>query len=212
MHEAKKWHLDQKIKRTLAELEKNGFQTFFAATRSEALEKVLSLIPPTAKVGIGGSVTIRELNLIDALTARGNIVIQHWQLQPGEDALTNMRKEPTSEYYLASSNAVTENGELINIDGTGNRVTAMIFGPQKVILVVGINKIVGDVAEGLQRAKSVAAPMNAKRLGRKTPCAATGVCTDCDAPDRICRVTSIMEKRPDRTEIMVMLVGEEMGF
>lgn len=193
-------------------LEKNGFQTFFAPTKNEALEKALYLIPPTAKVGIGGSVTIRELNLIDALTARGNIVIQHWQLPPDEDALTNMRKEQTSEYYLASSNAVTENGELINIDGTGNRVASMIFGPQKVILVVGINKIVRDVAEGLQRAKSVAAPMNAKRLGKKTPCAATGVCTDCDAPDRICRVTSIMEKKPDRTEIMVMFVGEEMGF
>jgi len=211
MREAETWYKNQRIQRTLAALEKNGFQTFFARTRGEALEKVLSLIPSNAKVGIGGSVTLREINLIDALTARGNVMFQHWQ-QPEENVATVMREQLNSDVFLASSNAVTEDGKLVNIDKAGNRVAAMIFGPQKVVLVVGVNKIVRDVDEGIQRARNVAAPMNARRREDKTPCATTGVCTDCDAPDRVCHVVTIMEKKPSRSDITVILVGEELGF
>lgn len=211
MHEAKTWFTDQKIQRTLAALKKNGFQTFFMLTRGEALDKALSLIPPKAEVGIGGSVTLREIGLIDALTARGNTVFQHW-LQPEEKVPTIMRKQLNSDVFLASSNAVTEDGKLINIDKAGNRVAAMIFGPQKVILVIGINKIVKDLGEGILRARNVAAPMNARRRGDKAPCATTGICTDCEAPDRLCRVMTIMEKKPSRTDLTVILVGEELGF
>jgi L-lactate utilization protein LutB len=211
MRKEKTGHPSQRIKRTLAALEKNGFQTFFASTRSEALEKVLSLIPSNAKVGIGGSVTLREINLIDALTARGNTVLQHWQ-QPEEKVAIIMREQLKSDVFLASSNAVTEDGKLINIDKAGNRVAAMIFGPQKVILVIGMNKIVKDVDEGIKRAKNVAAPMNARRLGAKTPCTITGVCIDCDTQDRVCGVITIMEKKPSRSDISVILVGEELGF
>jgi len=212
MHEAKEWYRDQKIQRTLATLKKNGFQTFFAPTRRDAREKALSLIPPNAVVGVGGSITIREINLIDSLTTRGNTVVQHWLPPPGEDSVTTMRKEISSDVFLASSNAVTEDGKLINTDGTGNRIAAMIFGPRKVIVIAGINKIVKDVAEAIQRVKNVAAPMNARRLNINTPCAVTGVCTDCDSSDRICRVTTIMEKKPDQTDVTVILVGEELGF
>ncbi len=212
MHEAKMWYIDQKIQRTLTALEKNGFQTFFLATRQDACEKVLSLIPLNAVVGVGGSITIREINLIDSLSARGNIVIQHWLPPPGEDSVTTARKEIDSDIFLTSSNAITENGKLINIDGTGNRVAAMIFGPRKVIVIAGINKIVKDVAEGIQRVKNVAAPMNARRLNRQTPCTMTGECTDCDSTYRICRVTTIMERKPNETDITVILVGEELGF
>jgi L-lactate utilization protein LutB len=211
MRKGKTGYTSQRIQRTLAALEKNGFQTFFASTRSEALEKVLSLIPSNAKVGIGGSVTLREINLIEALTAGGNTILQHWQ-QPEEKVAAIMREQLNSDVFLASSNAVTEDGKLINIDKAGNRVAAMIFGPQKVILVVGMNKIVKDMDEGIKRAKNVAAPMNARRLGVKTPCAVTGVCTDCDTQDRVCGVITIMEKKPSRSDISVILVGEELGF
>jgi L-lactate utilization protein LutB len=212
MHEVKRWYRDQKIQRTLAALKKNGFQTFFAPTRRDAREKALSLIPSNAVVGVGGSITIREINLINSLTTRGNTVVQHWLPPPGEDTVTTMRKEVGSDVFLASSNAVTEDGKLINTDDTGNRVAAMIFGPRKVIVIAGINKIVKDVAEGIQRVKNVAAPMNARRLNKQTPCAVTGVCTDCDSPNRICRVTTIMEREPDETDVTVILVGEELGF
>lgn len=212
LHEAKMWYIDQKIQRTLTALKKNGFQTFFLATRRDACEKVLSLIPLDAVVGVGGSITIREINLIDSLSARGNTVVQHWLPPPGEDSVTTARKEIVSDIFLTSSNAVTEDGKLINIDGTGNRVAAMIFGPRKVIVIAGINKIVKDVAEGIQRVKNVAAPMNAKRLNRQTPCTVTGVCTDCDSKYRICRVTTIIDRKPNETDITVILVGEELGF
>ena len=211
MREVKTWYTNQRIQRTLAALEKNGFQTFFALTRSEALEKVLSLIPSNANVGIGGSATLREINLIDALATRGNTIFQHWQ-QPEENVVAIMRKQLNSDVFLASSNAVTEDGKLINIDKAGNRVAGIIFGPKKIILVVGMNKIVENVDEGIKRAKNVAAPMNARRRGDKTPCAVTGVCTDCDAQDRVCNVITIMEKKPSRSDISVVLVGEELGF
>jgi len=211
MREVKTWYTNQRIQRTLAALEKNGFQTFFAPTISEALEKLLSLIPSNAKVGIGGSVTLREINLIEALTARGNTILQHWQ-QPEENVVNIMREQLNSDVFLASSNAVTEDGKLINIDKAGNRVAAMIFGPKKTILVVGMNKIVKDVDEGIKRARNVAAAMNARRRGDKTPCAITGVCSDCDAQDRVCNVITIMEKKPARSDISVILVREELGF
>jgi hypothetical protein len=213
MHEAKKWYIDQKISRALAALEKNGFQTFFASSGKAALEKVLTLIPPEAKVGIGGSVTIREIGLIDALLARGNQVFHHWQKGISSEEVTAiMKQELNSDIFIASSNAVTEDGKLVNADQTGNRVASMIFGPQKVIVIAGINKIVRDVAEGIQRIKNVATPMNSKRLGQKTSCAMTGKCTECDAPDKPCRVTTIIEKKPIKTDITVILVGEELGF
>lgn len=211
MHEVKTWFAEQRIQRTFAALKKNGFQAFFVSTKDEALDKVLSLIPSNANVGIGGSVTLREIDLIKALTARRNMTLEHW-LQPEEDVATIMRKQLNSDVFVASSNAVTEDGKLINIDKAGNRVAAMIFGPKKVILVIGINKIVRDLEEGLGRARNVAAPMNARRRGDKTPCATTGMCTDCEAPDRLCRVITIMEKNPSRTEITVILVGKELGF
>jgi L-lactate utilization protein LutB len=211
LHQAKKWFDDQRVQRTLTALQKNGFSVFFAPTKDEALQKVLSLIPSNANVGIGGSVTVREINLIEALNKRGNIVFEHWS-QPEENISTIMRKQLTSDVFVASSNAVTEDGKLVNIDKAGNRVAAMIFGPKRVILVIGINKIVKDLKEGIRRLRNAAAPMNAKRRGDKTPCAITGICTDCETPDRLCRVITIMEKKPSRADITLILVGEELGF
>jgi len=195
LHQAKKWFDDQMVQRTLTALQKNGFSVLFAPTKDEALQKVLSLIPSNANVGIGGSVTLREINLIEALNKRGNIVFEHWS-QPEEKISNIMRKQLTSDVFVASSNAVTEDGKLVNIDKAGNRVAAMIFGPKRVILVIGINKIVKDIKEAIRRLRNVAAPTNAKRREDKTPCAITGICTDCETPDRLCRVITIMEKKP----------------
>jgi len=103
-------------------------------------------------------------------------------------------------------------GELVNIDGTGQRVSAMIFGPKKVIVVAGVNKIAGDLDEGLWRASNVASSMNAKRLSRKTPCVSTGECSDCDSPERICNITTVIHRRPRSTDLTVILVGMELGY
>ena len=213
MEDVKQWHINSKIERTTKALEKNGFRTIFASDRSEAAEKILALTPADALVGVGGSITVRELGLVKALTGRGNKVAQHWDptLSPKE-RMAIRRQQLTSDVFLTSSNAITESGHLVNVDGAGNRVAAMIFGPKKVIVVAGVNKIVEDVDEAMARIYSVASPLNAKRLDRKTPCAVTGVCTDCESPERICNITTIISKRPGRTDFTVVLVGEELGY
>ena len=213
MSGVKNWYLEEKNKRTLASLEKNGFKTLYMATKREAADEVLKLIPKGVLVGVGGSMTVRELGLVEALIRRGNEVAQHWQAGLSEEErMVARRRQLTSDVFLTSSNAITEGGQLVNIDGAGNRVAAMIFGPKKVIVVAGANKIVKDLNEALERVRKVAAPMDARRLNLKTPCAVSGVCTDCDAPDRICRVTTIMDRKPLKTDITVVLVGEELGY
>jgi hypothetical protein len=124
-----------------------------------------------------------------------------------------MRREMfLADVYVSSSNAVTEDGKLYNIDGTGNRVGSMTFGPKKVILVCGINKIVKDLDAAVSRVQNRAAPMNARRLALKTPCAETGVCADCASPQRICNVYVVTAKKPVWTDVTVLLVGEPLGF
>lgn len=208
---------DNGLSRTKEALERNQFRVLVASSKKDAADKVLELIPLDAKVGVGGSMTIRELGLIEALTQRGNRVVHHWLPDiPVSDWLPFMTEAHNSDVFLCSSNAVTEDGKLVNIDSTGNRVASMIFGPKKVILVAGKNKIVKDVDEGLERLKRVAGPLNAKRHNlTELPCVATGLCTDCNSPKRICRAITIMERAPNRvrrSNITVVLVAENLGF
>jgi L-lactate utilization protein LutB len=205
------------LSRTKEALERNQFKVLEASSKKDAVDKVLRLIPLDAKVGVGGSMTIRELRLIKALTRRGNRVVHHWlPHMPVSDWLPFMVEAHNSDVFLCSSNAITEDGKLVNIDSTGNRVASMIFGPTRVIVIAGKNKIVKDVDEGLRRLKKVAGPLNAKRHNlTELPCASTGLCTDCNSPKRICRVITIMERAPDRVRehnLIVVLVGEELGF
>jgi len=214
--EAREWHEKLSVESTLSALERNGFDVRFYPTAEEALAGVLELVPEGAKVGLGGSVTLREMGLVDALEARGVAVANHWKAgregASPEEVLEIRRAHINSDVFITSTNAVTETGELVNIDGTGQRVAAMIFGPKKVIVVAGVNKITGDLEEGLWRASNVAAPMNARRLHPKTPCAETGECSDCVAPGRICGITTIIHRRPSKTPFTVVLVGEKLGY
>jgi hypothetical protein len=203
--------------RTRKALERNQFKVIVASSKEDAVNKVLELIPVNAKVGVGGSVTIRELGLIEALTHRGNRVVHHWLPDiPIRDWLPFMMEAHNSDVFLCSSNAVTEDGKLVNVDSTGNRVASMIFGPEKVIVIAGKNKIVKDVGAGLKRLKRVAGPLNAKRHNLvELPCVSTGLCTECDSPKRICRVITILERAPNRVRgpnITVVLTAEDLGF
>jgi len=198
-------------------LKRNQFRVLVASSKKDAVDKVLGLIPLDAKVGVGGSMTIRELGLIEALTQRGNPVVHHWQPDISvSDWFPFMMEAHSSDVFLCSSNAVTEDGKLVNIDSSGNRVASMMFGPKKVIVIAGKNKIVKDVCAGLERLKRVAGPLNAKRHNLdELPCVATGACTDCDSPKRICRVITIMERAPNRVRdpnITVVLVAKKLGF
>jgi hypothetical protein len=126
--------------------------------------------------------------------------------------MDSRRAQLACDVFLSSSNAVTVEGELVNVDGIGNRVAAMIFGPGKVIVVAGWNKIVPDVNAAIQRIRNTAAPLNAKRLELNVPCAKTGYCVDCDVPDNMCRVTTIISRKPRKTDISVVLIAEQLGF
>ncbi len=209
----KEWWVEETAKKTIEKLEAHHFKAIYVKSRKEAGEEILKHIGPKQRVGVGGSVTIRGLGILEQLVARGHTIYDHWK--PGlskENALETRKAQMTSDLFLSSVNAVTLNGELVNIDGLGNRVNSTIFGPGKVILVAGYNKIVENIEEAIKRIKNVAAPINAKRLNIDVPCAKLGKCVDCNSPNRICRVVVIHERKPSLTDILIIIVGEELGF
>lgn len=213
MNELTRWHYDILGEKLVKALVKNNFEASYVKTRQDALKKLLELIPADATVGFGSSVTLGELGIIAKLEERGTPVMNH--TKPGlspEDIRTIRRKQLLSDVYLTGTNAVTLDGKLVNMDATGNRVGAMLFGPDKVFIVIGVNKAVKDVAEAEQRIKLWASPPNNKRLGYPNPCAETGVCVDCQGPTRICNVMTVMHKKPKLTGIHVIVVGEELGL
>ena len=209
------WFIEDKTKRTVDALKKNSFDSFHVSTKAAALEKLLQLIPKGSKVGIAGSMTIRQIGLDDALRNRGDQVDDIWAKKyKMEEHLAIRKSHFDADVFLTSSNAITEDGKLINIDGLGNRVAAMVFGPRKVFVVAGINKIVKTVDDGIRRVREISAPMNVKRLGGKTPCTEKGCCdvNECQTPDRHCHIITIIEKKPMKTDTTVVLVGENLGY
>jgi L-lactate utilization protein LutB len=202
------------LAKTMKNLSKNGFKASFVESAAAAKAMVLGMIPPGAPVGIGGSVTIRELHLIESLRQQGHEVYDHWQEGLSPEEIREIKEHHvTSPVFLTSTNAITQDGKLVNIDNTGNRVAAMIFGPQQVIVVAGKHKIVADVDAALLRARDTVAPLVARRLGVNTPCAVTGKCDDCDSPHRLCRVTTILERKTMGVgTFSVIIVGEALGI
>lgn len=197
--------------KVVAALNGKRFQAQYVATREEALAAVMALIPPEASVGMGGSETLKEIGVMEALAKQGNMVFNHQGLSP-EEAKKVRKQEMTADVFLAGTNALTLDGQLINTDGVGNRVAALTFGPDRVIVVVGANKIVRDEAEGRERIKMIAAPVNAIRLHTATPCAQTGYCMECNAPGKICNITVVTHAAPRGSDFHVIVVGETLGF
>ena len=179
-------------------LRKRGFEADFVKTRAEAAALVMAEAANASSVGWGGSETIRALGVRDELAAAGKEIRDH---------------QTVMDLFLLSANALTADGRIVNIDGCGNRVAASIFGPKRTIYVIGRNKIVaGGIDEAIARIKKFACPPNCRRLGKKTPCAATGICADCDSPDRICKVTAIFDRRPTGASVRVVIVDEDLGY
>lgn len=175
--------------------ERHEFETSFFETREQAVNYLQAQIKGR-KVAFGGSVTLQEMGLFDALS-KENEVIWHWN-EPGAQTLARARE---AQIYITSANGVSETGELVNIDGTGNRVAQTLYGPERVYFVVGKNKIEKDLSSALSRARNVAAPLNAKRLKADTPCSKTGEkCFDCGSEARICRATVIFRAPDPRHE------------
>jgi L-lactate utilization protein LutB len=213
MDSVKQGWIEGRMKGAVEKLKAHDFEATCVKTKEEAVKEIWRHVTPEMKVGVGGSMTIREIGILDQLRAKGHLVYDHWV--PGlsrEESLRLRKFQMSSDLFLSSSNAVTMNGELVNIDGAGNRVNSITFGPGKVILVSGFNKLVEDIQEAIKRIKNVVTPMNARRLNIEVPCAKLGHCVDCNSPDRLCRAVVILERKPLLTDMLVILVGEELGY
>ncbi len=208
------WTHQQKCEKAVESLGKNGFTAVYCPTADSAQEYILKEAAAAQAIGFGGSLSVVDLQVIDALRAQGKELLIH--NVPGlspEERIAILRRQLTCDLFLTGSNAVTLSGILVNIDGVGNRAASMFFGPRQVIVVVGRNKLVdGDINDAIKRVKNWASPPNAKRLNYNTPCAKTGFCSDCNSPDRICRVTTIIDRKPRLTDMRVLVVNEELGL
>lgn len=191
--------MDRELLERVAEaLRRRGYEATVAENSASARAEALAEAESFSTIGWGGSESLKECGVRAALESCGKAVLDH---------------RTDAEIFFLSANAMTEDGLIVNIDGTGNRVAASIYGPKRVVYVVGRNKIVsGGVMEAIKRAKNFASPPNCRRLNRATPCAEKGLCADCDSPDRICKVTVIFERPPTRTPTKVILVDESLGY
>ena len=192
-------------------LQRRGFGAEYAATSEEALKRVLEIIPADATVGIPGTVTIRDIGALDALKERGNVVYQHWGKMTPQETREARFKENTADVFLTSANAITRDGEIINIDGTGNRVAGMAWGNGLVLFVVGINKLAFDLTDGLKRAKAATIP-NAIRQNVETACVKAGHCVNCLNDESMCRAILILNQAVKGRKYHVIIVGENLGY
>ena len=193
-------------------LEKRQIEAYYCEDKACALEKALELIPRGSTIGWGGSVTLTEIGLIDAVKNGDYTIIDRDKATNLEEQKAVYSKICSSDFFLMSTNAITLNGELINIDGRGNRVAFLCYGPQNVLIVAGMNKVVSSIESGFERASNISAPPNAIRLNRKTPCAITGKCENCYSPDCMCSQFVVTRRSGIPNRIKVILVGEELGY
>ena len=195
-------------------LKQRHYEAFFCHTAQEAVEKITGMIPEGSSVTWGGSMTIRDMGLTRALHNKEGLDIWDRDLAPDREAAQEIyRRAFYADYYLSSVNAMSEDGEIVNIDGNGNRVAAITFGPKHVILVVGSNKVAQNLEAAISRARSLAAPVNMMRFADlNTPCKHDGTCHDCKSPDSICNYIQIMRNSHPTGRHIVVIVGEELGY
>ncbi|MDR2526695.1 MAG: lactate utilization protein [Rickettsiales bacterium] len=192
-------------------LEARNFSPYYVNTKEEARNLSLSLIPEKHVVSWGGSMSIDEIGLLDEVKKKYK-VIDRDVAKTIEERKQLMRQALLCDTYLCGSNAISESGEIVNVDGNGNRVSAMLYGPNSVIIVAGVNKIVKTLDDAISRARNIAAPTNAQRFDIKTPCIKTGTCFNCNSDDCICCDIVIMRRCKEKNRIKVIIVGENLGF
>ncbi|MDE7191794.1 MAG: lactate utilization protein [Clostridia bacterium] len=200
------------IQNLLNNLTKRGFKPFYFDDKKDAVDFALNLIPQTASVGIGGSMTVKELGLYNTLAERGNTVYSHALVSPElRDKVYQLAG--SADWYISSANALSQEGDVVNIDGSANRISALAFGVKNILYVLGTNKIAPDLASAIDRARNVAAPPNAKRLNKNTPCATSGQCCLCDSEDCICNAT-LISHHPTRYQenVYIVIIGESLGY
>ncbi len=212
--------MDKRIGKTLENLKKNNMEVFYAETSAEAVKLVEDLLESGETISCGGSVTLAESGVFALMQSGKYNFLDRSQAKSAEETAEIYRKTFYADTFLTSANAVTEEGELINVDGNCNRIAVITFGPKRVIVVVGKNKLVSDVNEGFKRVKAIAAPKNAARLGLSTPCVTLGRCikadefpaSGCDSDQRICVNYVISGRQRIKDRVKVIIVNEELGY
>lgn len=207
----------QQARKTLADtmiknFAKRNMEAFYCESSEDAVKLAMELMKDGDTVSFGGSETLKETGLLDAVRASSHTLIDRDTAKTPEERKAIFLQSMASDYFLMSSNAVTIDGELINIDGNGNRVACLIHGPEHVVLMVGMNKIVPDVESGVARVRNMASPANAARLHPNTPCEMTGHCGDCHSPGCMCCQVVVTRHSRHTGRIKVILVGEELGY
>lgn len=193
-------------------LESRNHEAYYAENADAALAKALELIPEASSVGWGGSMTSKAIGLNDAIINGNYNALDRDAAKNMEERGQIMRSHNSADFFLTSCNAMSEDGHIVNIDGTGNRVACLSYGPANIIMIVGMNKIVKTLDDAMSRAKNTAAPINAQRFDIKTPCKQTGYCADCKSPNRICCSTLITSYSMTPGRFKIILVNEDLGF
>jgi L-lactate utilization protein LutB len=179
---------------------------------NDAAETVLNLIPTGSTVGIGHSLTLQKMNITNMLIERGNVVFDKELASTREDCKALKKKALLADWYISGSNAVSEDGRIVNVDHSGNRAAAITFGPENVILIVGKNKVVNTLEEAIHRAKNIACPQNARRAGFNPPCVSLNKCIDCTSPERVCNSLSIIEGQSEKDRMKLLIINENLGY
>lgn len=212
MKESDKMNLNDKVLKTIDNLEKRNIKALYIEDKSKVLEKVLELIPENSTVGFGNSQTLKHFQISEALLHRGNVVYDKTKVKSQEEKKILKKKALLADWFVTGTNAISQDGQIVNIDHSGNRVAAMIYGPEHVLIIVGLNKIVGSLELAVNRARSVAAPLNAERAGLNPPCLAIKHCVDCRSSERVCNSLVIIEGQNVKNRITVLIVGDNFGF
>jgi L-lactate utilization protein LutC len=207
------WYIDKQVERTIANLEKHNISGFYVTNEIQLQEKIKELIPEHSLVAVGDSMTLFETGIINLLrNGKYNFLDKYREEITREEKKEIYRRSFSADTFLCSTNALTEEGELYNIDGNGSRVAAMIYGPEQVIVVVGFNKIVKNLEEAEKRVRNYAAPLDAKRLHKNTPCASLGYCVDCKSEERICNDFVVIKRQFTKGRIKIIIVGKQLGY
>ena len=207
------WANEKKISRTVQAINKNNMNGYYAKDREELIRIIEDIVSENSLVSCGGSMTLFETGVMKHLRSGRYKFLDRYKEDITREEVVNMFKESFfADAYFTSSNAVTENGELYNVDGNGNRVAAMLYGPEKVIVICGVNKIVKNVEEAIKRNRECAAPINAKRLNKETPCSKVGYCMDCKSKDRICNEYTLIKRQNRKERMHIIFLNENLGY
>ena len=195
----------------ISNLKSRRFEASYFTDRHEAISYVLELIPEGVTCGTGGSVTLKELDILPKLADKG-VTVYNRELVSSDMVPTLNEYSRTADWFITSANAITRDGQIVNIDGRANRVGALIDGPQNIVIVAGTNKITSDIESAIERIRNIAAPPNAVRLGLNTPCRTDGVCSYCDSPECMCNVTAILHHPTRGKKVYLVIIDEKLGY